>query len=96
MKFSHRKLVYFFVLYALSITHHIMKHLISQEKNPDYETSLLKIAQDILVMPASSVPSERMFSLSGILSMGRMGLISPTNLEKCVRVKANPYLNYFV
>ena len=70
-----------------------MKYLISQERNPDYETSLPRIAQDILVMPASSVPSERMFSLSGILSMGRMGLISPTNLEKRVLVKANPYLN---
>ena len=67
-----------------------MKYLISQEKNPDYETSLPRIAQNILVMPASSVPSERMFSLSGILSMG---LISPTNLEKRVLVKANPYLN---
>ena len=36
----------------------------------EYETNIAKLAQDILVIPASSVPSERSFSISGLLSSG--------------------------
>ena len=56
-------------------------------------TALPHIAEDILAIPASSVPSERMFSVAGLLSLGRMGLISPDNLEKRVLIKCNPFLN---
>ena len=66
--------------------------MLCQEKQREYETRLPFLAQDVLVIPASSTPSERTFSISGILSAGRMGLISPANLEKRVVVKCNPYL----
>jgi hypothetical protein len=54
-----------------------------------YETILPLIAQDILCIPATSTPSERLFSASGLLSSGVMSNISPDNLEKRVLIKVN-------
>ena len=54
-----------------------------------YETMLPLIAQDILCIPATSTPSERLFSASGLLSSGVMSNISPANLEKRVLIKVN-------
>jgi hypothetical protein len=34
-----------------------------------------------------------MFSMAGLLSLGKMGLINPDNLENRVIIKCNPYLN---
>ena len=48
-----------------------------------------RVAQDILTIPATSTPSERLFSASGLLSEGKMSSISPENLEKRVLVKVN-------
>ena len=54
-----------------------------------YETLLAQIAQDILCIPATSNASERLFSISGLLSSGVMANISPGNLEKRVLTKVN-------
>ena len=42
-----------------------------------YETVLPLIAEDILMVPATSTPSERLFSVSGMLCGGKMSNISP-------------------
>ena len=54
-----------------------------------YETLLAQIAEDILCIPATSTPSERLFSISGLLASGVMSNISPINLEKRVLIKVN-------
>ena len=54
-----------------------------------YETLLPLVAQDILCIPATSTPSERLFSASGLLASGVMSNISPGNLEKRVLIKVN-------
>ena len=59
------------------------------ENEGKYETYLPLIAQDILCVPATSTPSERLFSASGLLSSGVMANINPSNLEKRVLVKVN-------
>lgn len=64
-----------------------------QEKTKEYQTVLPALAQDIMVIPATSVPSERTFNISGMLSENKMSNISPTNLENRVLIKCNPYLN---
>ena len=57
------------------------------------ERSELQVSDHLrLAVPATSVPSERLFSISGILSEYRRSRISPDNLEKRVILKANPYL----
>ena len=63
-----------------------------QEDAGDYLTTLPTLAQDLLAVPATSVPSERLFSISGILSENRRSHITPKNLERRVLIKANPYL----
>ena len=57
----------------------------------EFWTELPRIAQDILAVPATSVPSERLFSISGILSEDKRCNISPENLERRVLLKANSY-----
>ena len=59
------------------------------ENESKYETMIPLIAQDILCIPATSTPSERLFSASGLLSSGVMSNISPENLEKRVLIKVN-------
>ena len=59
------------------------------ENESKYETMIPLIAQDILCIPATSTPSERLFSASGLLSSGVMSNISPANLEKRVLTKVN-------
>ena len=59
------------------------------ENESKYETILPLIAQDILCITATSTPSERLFSVSGLLSSGVMSNISPANLEKRVLIKVN-------
>jgi len=59
------------------------------ENEAKYETLLPMIAQDILCIPATSTPSERLFSASGLLASGVMSNISPDNLEKRVLIKVN-------
>ena len=73
------------------------------------ETALSSLALDIMAIPASSVPSERLFSISGLLSSGldeilvnfyfisyisgKLQNIGPENLEKRVLLKSNKFLN---
>ena len=59
------------------------------ENESKYETLLAQIAEDILCIPATSTPSERLFSISGLLASGVMSNISPINLEKRVLIKVN-------
>ena len=47
------------------------------EHEARFETILPLIAEDILIIPATSTPRERLFSVSGILSGGKMSSISP-------------------
>ena len=46
-----------------------------------------------MVIPATGVPSERTFNISGILSDNKMSTITPSNLEKRVLIKCNKNLN---
>lgn len=64
-----------------------LDYWVAEEKR--YYSSLAKVAQDLLTIPATSTPSERLFSASGILSDGKMACISPANLERRVLVKVN-------
>ena len=66
---------------------------ILQEKSKEYFTVLPTVAQDLMAIPATSVPSERTFNISGLLSDNKMSGISPDNLEKRVIIKCNPHLN---
>lgn len=63
-----------------------------QGKSREFLTDLPSVAQDLMSAPATSVPSERTFSISGILSENRMASISPTTLENRVIVKCNKLL----
>ena len=63
-----------------------------KETSKEFLTALPALAQDVLAIPATSVPSERLFSISGILSENRKCQISPENLENRVLIKANNYL----
>ena len=60
-----------------------------KETSKEFLTALPALAQNIMAIPATSVPSERLFSISGILSENRRSRISPENLENCVLIKAN-------
>ena len=64
-----------------------------QEKTKEFETGLVTIAQDVMAIPATGVPSERTFNISGILSDNKMSTITPSNLEKRVLIKCNKNLN---
>ena len=55
----------------------------------EYVTDMPEVAQDLLCCPSTSVPSERLFSISGILSDNRSSQIKPNNLESRVLIKAN-------
>ena len=54
-----------------------------------YYSPVARVAQDLLTIPATSTPSDRLFSASGLLTEGKMGSISPENLEKRVLAKVN-------
>ena len=58
---------------------------------------LLSIAaQDILAIPASSAPVERVFSTAGVATSGRSGRLSGENLETKVLLQRNRlYLDLF-
>ena len=47
-----------------------MDFWIKEKKNNKYRTNVAKLALDLMAIPASSVPSERLFSISGLLSSG--------------------------
>ena len=55
-------------------------YLLWQEKCGDFQTDLPLLAQDLLCCPSTSVPSERLFSISGLLSDNRSSQIKPHNL----------------
>lgn len=63
-----------------------------KESSQNYQTDIPKLAQDICSCPPTSVPSERMFSLSGLLSNDRFARVHPDNLENRVLVKANKFV----
>ena len=54
-----------------------------------YYSPIARVAQDLLTIPATSTPSERLFSASGLLTEGKMASISPENLEKRVLARVN-------
>ena len=64
-----------------------LDYWVSEESR--YYSPLARVAQDLLTIPATSTPSERLFSASGLLSEGKMSSISPENLEKRVLAKVN-------
>ena len=64
-----------------------LDYRVSEESR--YYSPLARVAQDLLTIPATSTPSERLFSASGLLSEGKMSSISPENLEKRVLAKVN-------
>lgn len=54
-----------------------------------FQTALPLIAIDVLTVTATSTPSERLFSQSGLLSKDKFGRITPKNLELRVLGKIN-------
>ena len=58
-----------------------------------FESELPSVAVDVMDIPASSVPSERLFSISGLLSSGKLFNVKPETLELRVLLKTNKYLN---
>ena len=50
---------------------------------------LSPLASDLLVIPASSAPVERVLSTSGQISCGKRNQLTATNLEREVMVKRN-------
>ena len=50
---------------------------------------LSALASDLLVIPASNAPVERVFSTSGQTSCGKRNQLTATNLEREVMVKKN-------
>ena len=53
---------------------------------------LSKVAVDMLVIPASSTPIERVFSTAGETSIGRRNRLSDSNLEREIMLKNKHYL----
>ena len=49
-----------------------------------------KVAVDMLVIPASSTPIERVFSTAGETSIGRRNRLSDSNLEREINLKFSP------
>ena len=74
-----------------SFRHSVINYyiLMGRRLQGDFWTELPKISQDILAVPAASVPSERLFCISGILSENKGCNISPGNVERRVLLKAN-------
>lgn len=58
----------------------------------DFMSDLPLLAQDILAAPASSVASERLFSVAGLLTKEKKSNIKPVNLQRRVLIKGNPSL----
>jgi len=56
---------------------------------PICTTRLADVAADLLTVPASSVPSERLFSVAGVMCAGKKHAISDANLERRVLLKCN-------
>ena len=55
----------------------------------DFKTDLPQVAIDLMCSPATSTPSERLFSCAGFLSQNRSARITARNLERRCLVKAN-------
>ena len=66
---------------------------VKQDRSKEYSTSLPQLAEDLLVVPATSVPSERSFNIANLLSDNKMTRITPSNLENRVIINLNPFLN---
>ena len=61
-------------------------------RSKQYGSELASVAVDVMAIPASSVPRERLFSFSGLLSSGKLYNIKPENLELRLLLKSNKYL----
>ena len=57
----------------------------NQEKYPD----LAPVAFDLLIIPATSTPIERVFSAAGLVIAGKRNRLSATRLEREVFIKKN-------
>lgn len=84
----------FWISQVMNKLYHISNkpNICFKESSKDFFTTLPEVAQDLLAVPSTSVPSERLFSFSGLLSQGRKSCIKPVQLEKRTIVKANPVL----
>ena len=61
-----------------------MIYIMVEERGGDFRSDLAQVAQDIMAIPATSVPSERLFSKSGILSENRK-----SNIKGRIQLKLN-------
>ncbi len=49
--------------------------------------SLVRVALDLLVIPVSSTPIERIFSTAGMTTTGRRNRLRPKNLEREILIR---------
>ena len=63
------------------------------ERKEYWQSILPALAQDILVVPATSVPSERTYSVTGILSKGKFSSVKSDTPEKRMIIACNPNLD---
>ena len=59
------------------------------KENQKHYPHLFKIARSYLHIPATSVPSERIFSLAGYIVCDRRSKILSKNVNKAIFLKAN-------
>ena len=58
-------------------------------QNHDKYPDLAPIALDLLVIPATSSPIERVFSTAGLVTSGKRNQLSAKRLEREVMIKKN-------
>ena len=76
----------------MEVQRHLESPSLSRETNPvdwwrDYAVSTPRLARDVLGIPATSVPSERLFSKAGELISQKRSAIKPKNVDMILFLK---------
>ena len=80
------------VIISIFFTSNFWLFFFYKDASREYKTQLPKLALDLFCIPSTSIPSERLFSISGLLSSNHSSSITAKNLEKRCIIKANKML----